>query len=86
MAVKTPQKFTKEELTQLEDLQIEINRLTARFGSLQISKIKLEKEEILLKEQLSILEKKETKTAKSLTAKYGKGSLNTETGEFTPLK
>ena len=86
MAVKTPQKFTKEELTQLEDLQIEINRLTARFGSLQINKIKLEKEDILLKEQLFILEKKETEMVKALTAKYGKGSLNTETGEFTPIK
>ena len=86
MAVKTPQKFTKEELTQLEDLQIEINRLTARFGSLQINKIKLEKEDILLKEQLFILEKKETEMAKALTAKYGKGSLNTETGDFTPIK
>ena len=86
MTLKTPQKFTKEEITQIEELQTEINRLMARFGSLQISKIKLEKEEILLKEQLSILEKKETKTAKDLTAKYGKGSLNTETGEFTPLK
>ena len=86
MSIKSPQKFTKEELDNLSNLQIDINNLTARFGSLQISKIKLEKEEILLKNQLSILESKEKEIANTLTEKYGKGSLNIETGEFTPVK
>ena len=76
--------YSEEELDNLSNLQIDINNLTARFGSLQISKIKLEKEEILLKNQLSILESKEKEIANTLTEKYGKGSLNIETGEFTP--
>ena len=86
MAIKSPQKFTKEELDQLQDLQTEINQLTAQFGSLQISKIRIEKNEATLKKQFSIIEEKEKKLAKILTEKYGKGSLNPETGEFTPVK
>jgi len=86
MAIKSTQKFTKEELNQLEDLQTEINRLTARFGSLQIAKIKLEKEDLLLKSQLDISTTKEIEIAKKLTEKYGKGSLDIKTGEFTPIK
>jgi|TARA_R110001583_G_scaffold61535_6_gene181733 hypothetical protein len=86
MAINSTQKFTKEELDELSNLQTEVNKLTAQFGSLHIAKIKLEKEESLLENQLVILEKKEKEIAKTLTEKYGKGSLNTETGEFTPVK
>ena len=86
MAVKTPQKFTEEELNQLQDLQSQLNKIIAEFGTLQISKIKLEKEENELKNYLTILEKKETEIAKTLTEKYGKGRLDTETGEFTPVE
>jgi len=86
MALKTPTKFTKEELDELNNLQIGINKLTARFGSLQITKIRLEKEEKELKNQLIVLEKEEEEVAKKLTKKYGKGKLDTETGEFTPVE
>ena len=86
MAVKTPKKFTEEELNQLQDLQSQLNKTIAEFGNLQISKIKLEKEENKLKNQLTILEKKEIEIAKNLTEKYGKGRLDTETGEFTPVE
>jgi predicted nucleic acid-binding Zn-ribbon protein len=83
MAVKTPKKVTKEELDNLKTLQNKIDTLTVRFGSLQIAKIKVEKQESLLTEELFHLQKEETKIAEELTAKYGKGSLNTDTGEFT---
>ena len=86
MAVKTPQKFTKEDLDKLDNLQTEIDKLTLRFGSLQIAKVKLGIEENVLKNQLTNLTEKEKKLAKQLTTKYGKGSLNIETGEFTPSK
>ena len=86
MTVKSPQKFSQEEIKTLTNLQTEIDKLTINFGSLQIAKIKLENQEALLTKQLIDLEQKETETAKQLTAKYGKGSLNIETGEFTPTK
>ena len=86
MALKTPIKFTKEELDKLNILQTKIDTLTVRFGSLNIAKIKLEKQESLLISELSNLQQEETKTATELTTKYGKGSLNTDTGEFTPIE
>ena len=41
-------------------------------------------EETILKKQLVDLEKKETSMAKTLSTKYGEGSIDLETGTFTP--
>ena len=83
--IKTsPQSFSKEELNKLKELRTEISQTTAQFGQLFINKIKLEEQEIILKKQLANLEKKETTIAEELTNKYGKGSINLETGTFTP--
>jgi hypothetical protein len=79
-------KFTPEEVQELQDLQSQITQLTLSFGQLTLSKIKLEEQDAFLKSQLNILEEKETNLAKSLSDKYGKGSLNVETGEFTPVE
>jgi predicted nuclease with TOPRIM domain len=64
MAINTPQKFSKEELNQIEKLQSDISAITARFGSLKISKIRLENEENSLKSKLSNLFKQEKELAK----------------------
>tara|TARA_R110002020_G_scaffold470313_1_gene696070 strand:+ start:155 stop:448 length:294 start_codon:yes stop_codon:yes gene_type:complete len=79
-------KFTPEEVQELQDLQSQITQLTLSFGQLTLSRIKLEEQDAFLKSQLNILEEKETNLAKSLSDKYGKGSLNIETGEFTPVE
>ena len=79
-------KFTPEEVQELQNLQSQITQLTLSFGQLSLSKIKLEEQDAFLKSQLNILEEKETNLAKSLSDKYGKGSLNIETGEFTPVE
>jgi hypothetical protein len=79
-------KFTPEEVQELQDLQSQITQLTISFGQLTLSRIKLEEQDAFLKSQLNILEEKETNLAKSLSDKYGKGSLNIETGEFTPVE
>lgn len=79
-------KFTPEEVQELQDLQSQITQLTLSFGQLTLSRIKLEEQDAFLKSQLNILEEKETNLAKSLSDKYGKGSLNVETGEFTPVE
>ena len=44
----------------------------------------VETKEISAKDKLKDLEASESKLAKSLTAKYGKGSLDIDTGKFTP--
>ena len=45
----------------------------------------IEEQENSLKTQLNQVEKKESILAKKLTDKYGKGSINLETGTFTPI-
>ena len=83
--IKTsPVSFSPEELNELKQLRTDLSTMTAQFGQLTINKIKLEEQETILKKQLAELEQKENNLAKSLTNKYGKGSIDLETGTFTP--
>ncbi len=83
---QSPQAFTEQELNQLKDLRSKLNKVTSQFGQLTISKIKIQETENSLKTQLSALEKQETDLAKVLSNKYGKGTINIETGNFTPVE
>jgi len=80
------QKFSKEELEQLTTLQSKSQNATLQFGQLYLSKIRLEEQETALKAYVKNLEEEEAKLAKDLSDKYGKGSINVDTGEFTPSK
>ena len=86
MAIETPKKFTEEEIKELQNLQKEIDTLTQKMGQIYYNKLKLEDQEIILKKELSSVEKKELDLANKLTKKYGKGSLDIDSGEFTPAK
>jgi hypothetical protein len=84
-------KFTEEELQSLQELSTKSNGITNRFGQLAIAKINLEKqseaveeEEFKLHEELEALKKEEQETLQSITEKYGPGSLDPQTGVFTP--
>ena len=83
---KGPVQFTNEEITKLRNLQSKFNNATIQFGQLKISQIKLKETESTLKNALKELEHEESTLAKSLTEKYGKGSLDIETGTFTPAE
>ena len=85
--IKTsPTSFSPEELNELKQLRTDLSTMTAQFGQLTINKIKLEEQETILKKQLAELEQKENTLAKNLTTKYGKGSIDLETGTFTPTE
>jgi len=90
MAVKESpakvQKFTEEEIKSLTTLQSKSQNATLQFGQLYLSKIRLEEQEAALKAYVKNLEEEEAKIAKDLSDKYGKGSINIDTGEFTPSK
>ena len=84
-------KFTERELQSLQELSTKSNEITNRFGQLAIAKINLEKqseaveeEEFKLHEELEALKKEEQETLQSITDKYGPGSLDPQTGVFTP--
>ena len=78
-------KFTEEELKSLQDLQGTYQQITLAMGQISLSKIQLENREQSVLNTLGEVREKENELAKELTEKYGKGSLNIETGEFTPI-
>ena len=86
-------KFTDEELHSLLGLQNTYARISTQFGQLKVSRMNLERQLdslILSEENIENAwednRKKEAELVQSLTEKYGPGSLNTETGEYTPVK
>jgi hypothetical protein len=86
MALKQAQKFTEEELTTLKSIQSKSQSATLKCGQLYLSKLRLEEQESFLKSQIKELEQEESKIAQQLSDKYGKGSIDIETGEFTPTE
>ena len=78
-------KFTEEELKSLQELQGTYNQITLAFGQLTLSRQALDEREEGLKTTLGETQTKENELAKELTEKYGKGSLDIQSGEFTPL-
>ena len=86
MAVKQAQKFTEEALTSLKNIQSKSQAATLKCGQLYLSKLRLEEQEKFLQNQIKELEQEETQIAQQLTNKYGKGSIDIETGEFTPTE
>ena len=81
----SPISIPSQDIEKIKNLQIDLNNLHSKFGQLHVTKIRLEEEENNLKKELFSIEKEEAKIAKSFTDKYGKGSLDIKTGEFTPI-
>ena len=77
-------KFSEEELKKITEVQTTYQQITMTFGSLKIQKLNIDKQELSLKEALDEARTNENDLAKELTEKYGKGSLDISTGEFTP--
>ena len=77
-------KFTEDELKTISDLQTSYNQITMAMGQIAISKLNMEERETVIKSTLLDTRNKEEEIAKTFTEKYGKGSLDISTGEFTP--
>ena len=83
--IKTlPTSFSELELKEIKDLRRSLNTLTFQLGQVYIEKMKIEEQENIFKNQLKELEKNEITIAKKLSSKYGKGSIDIETGTFIP--
>jgi len=85
-------KFSEEELQSLQELQNTYAGISTQFGQLKVSRMNLERQFNSLEQSEEALEKawddnrqKETELVQSLTEKYGPGSLNPQTGEYTPV-
>ena len=86
-------KFTEDEMKTIQSIQDSYFEVQTDFGKLNLAKIKLEQQfgdldvadDDLTKKFIDIQEE-EKKFLNDITKKYGEGSLNPETGVFTPNK
>jgi len=76
-------KLTPEELESVRTIKQEYSNLSFSLGELELQKNNIEKEKQDLLNQHNKLVEKEVAVAKSLTEKYGTGSINIDTGEIT---
>jgi len=86
-------KFTEEEIKQVKEIQDEYFGVQQKFGQIYLAKLRIDNQEkeILKDEDTTLKElggvqNKESEFLKGITKKYGDGSLNPETGVFTPNK
>jgi len=86
-------KFTDDELKQLQGLQTSYQEKQLQFGQLKVQKMLLQQQrdsiedsESKLEVEYSEIQGNERKIVEELNKKYGPGSLNPETGMFTPTE
>lgn len=87
MGIVSEKKFlTEEEKNTLKDIQQKTQVLIAELGEIELIKIQLENRHQSAKSFLNELTDKEEEFNQSIFQKYGKSSINPETGEITVLE
>ena len=79
-------KFTEEELKQVQNIQASYANVQNQFGQLKLAQIRLDNDEVTLEDNLKSIQEEEKKFLDVITEKYGQGTLNPETGVFTPTE
>ena len=79
-------KFNEEELIQVQNIRQSYLNIQQSFGQLKLAQVRLDEQEIELEESLKSIQDNENKFLDGITKKYGDGSLNPETGVFTPTE
>ena len=84
-------KFTEEELKSIQEIQQEYQNKVMQLGQVELEKIflaqrqkQVSKLDENVKAEFTKLQEKERELTEGLNTKYGPGSLNPQTGEFTP--
>lgn len=75
-------KLTPEELDSVKAIKNEYTNLAVSLGELELQKSNIAKEKQRLLDTQSQLIEKENEIAKTLSDKYGNGTINLETGEI----
>ena len=79
-------KLTKDEIKEIGDIRSSISNVTIAIGETEIAFANLEIRKNELLNNLRKLSEKQNDFAQKLEGKYGKGNINIDTGEFTPIK
>jgi hypothetical protein len=86
MSIVSEKKFlTEEELQTFKTLQNNTQALILELGEIEMIKIQIENRYNSAKEFLQNLTNQEIEFTQSMSDKYGKASINPETGEITKL-
>jgi len=75
-------KFTPEEMTSVSSIKSSFEELTFKFGQIELEIQNLELEKTKLKKEFVLVKANESKVIADITAKYGDGTLDPETGVF----
>ena len=75
-------KLEEKELKSLQENQGKINQVVSNIGAISIQKINLENSKESLLEELKKIEAEQIEMKKELEDKYGKISVNLQSGEF----
>ena len=86
-------KFTDEELKEVQSLRDRMSKLVANFGELKLEQIlheqkanNIKKADEDLNNEYSNIQTKEMELVKVFNEKYGRGTLDLDSGTFTPAK
>ena len=85
-------KFTKEELEKLQDIQKRYANIQIKFGQLAFAKLRIDDEikkidtfEKTIRDDFNKIQEEENEFTSTVTKKYGEGSLDPQSGKFTPV-
>ena len=77
-------KFTDEELKSIEGIRVKYTEITQRFGQITLTKYNLDQQEKQAHKDFETIRAEEQKVLNGITEKYGPGTLDPNTGVFTP--
>jgi hypothetical protein len=79
-------KFTEEEMKELRDVREAYEKLTLSLGQLYLQKRELDNAERRINTELENTESFEKNLLQKILQKYGEGTVDPDTGVFTPRK
>ena len=74
--------LSKEEINNLSSLQQQQDTFIIQLGQIEYQKNMLDQQKQKVNQQIESFEQDQIKLAKELEEKYGKGTVNLESGEF----
>lgn len=81
---ETAKTFDPKDIELLRLHQSKTDQLIIQLGQISLQKYQLEQSELNLKQEINKLKEEEQKMASEFTSKYGKGTLDLTSGNFTP--
>jgi len=78
-------KLTEQELKNLEVIQLRRTAIKEELSEIGFHEIKIENKKVKVRQFYDETLEMEKKYAEDLQVKYGRGSVDTETGTFTPF-